>query len=333
MRYLNIFLVASLSLAVARDLSAIKECEAYNNLRHTKNSHNVTLKVGNEYEILREQSGNYYIKVPNAKPQTRWVDKDCFGKSSAAKEMAQSQNIALKPKEKKKSLFSKIFGKKESSSKLATSSNSSLDSVLVLSWHNSFCENHSNKKECKRDGGEAKNHLVLHGLWPQPRGNSYCGVSKDIVSKDRAKMWSALPKLELDSSVRKMLAQYMPGSQSNLQRHEYYKHGSCYSKDANRYYKDALALTKEVDFALGEFFRANIGKKVKAIVAKRVATKMLDKDIKNKIAFKCKGRVLSEVWISLKGQGSKLKELIKNAKPIRSNCTEFIIDAPGRFRR
>jgi ribonuclease T2 len=125
----------------------------------------------------------------------------------------------------------------------------------------------------------------------------------------------------------------MPGSQSNLQRHEYYKHGTCYSKDPNRYFLDALTLTKKVDSTLGEYFRANVGKKVKAINAKRVATKLIDKDIKNKIAFKCKGRVLSEVWISIKGRGDDFKKLLKGAKPIRSNCTEFIIDAPGKFRR
>jgi ribonuclease T2 len=212
-------------------------------------------------------------------------------------------------------------------------SKSDLDSVLVLSWHNSFCETHSNKKECKLDGGEGKNHLVLHGLWPQPRNNVYCGVDEKIIELDKKKLWAALPDLHLKPEVLELMETYMPGYQSNLHKHEYYKHGTCYSKDPNEYFLDALTLTKYVDGILGEYLRANVGKKIKTVVFKNFAAKAIDKKIKNKLAVKCKRVVLNEVWISLKGKGRDLKKLIENAKPIRSNCVEFIVDAPGKFRR
>ncbi len=208
-----------------------------------------------------------------------------------------------------------------------------LDSVLVLSWHNSFCENHSNKKECKLNGGEAKNHLVLHGLWPQPRNNVYCGVDKRIIELDKKRMWNALPPLNLNPKIKELMEIYMPGYKSNLHRHEYYKHGTCYSKDPNEYFLDALTLTKYVDSIIGEYLRANIGKKIKTIILKNFAAKAIDKKIKNKLAVKCKRVVLKEIWISLKGKGNNLKKLIENAKPIHSNCVEFIVDAPGKFRR
>jgi len=321
---LPLILVGSLSiLSNAKAIVATQECEAYNNLKHTKNSGLIKIDAGKEYELIREHKGNYYIKVPQASPNARWVDINCFSQAKDNKQEGATQ--------KKESVLSKIFGTKKDNDKDAINSN--LDSVLVLSWHNSFCETHSNKKECRRDGAEAKNHLVLHGLWPQPRNNVYCDLSEDIIKKDKLKMWNALPALNLNKEVKELMQEHMPGYQSNLQRHEYYKHGSCYSKDANKYFLDALTLTKKVDETLGEYFRANIGKKVKAINAKKVAMKLIDKDIKNKIAFKCKGRVLNEVWISLKGQGRDFKTLLKGAKPIRSNCTEFIIDAPGKFRR
>ena len=295
------------SLVLARELTAIKSCEAYNNLKHTKNSGDVTLQSGKSYEILREQNGNYFIKVPNSNPQTRWVSKECFNLDS-------NNNSTLEEKS-------------------TNNKNSNLDSVLVLSWHNSFCETHSNKKECKRDGGDAKNHLVLHGLWPQPRDNVYCGVSKDIVKLDKMKRWNALPPLNLKPEVKKLMAIYMPGSQSNLQRHEYYKHGTCYSKDPNEYFLDALTLTKRADETIGEYLRANLGKRVKAINIKLIANRLLAKEAKNKVAIKCKRRVLSEVWISIKGKGRDFKELLKGAKSIRSNCNEAIVDKPGKFRR
>ncbi|NPA27447.1 MAG: hypothetical protein GXN91_00125, partial [Epsilonproteobacteria bacterium] len=146
-----------------------------------------------------------------------------------------------------------------------------LDSILVLSWHNSFCETHSNRKECKRDGGVGKNRLVLHGLWPQPRNNVYCGVSEEIIKLDKARRWAALPDLNLSKEVMELMEIYMPGYKSNLHKHEYWKHGTCYSKDPNEYFLDALTLTKYVDSILGEYLRANVGKKIKTALFKNFA--------------------------------------------------------------
>ena len=305
MKKLTLIALTTVSL-FSKSVIATNSCEAFNDLKHTKNYGHILLKPNSSYEIAREQKGNYYIKVPEANPTMRWVSVDCFNNSSSST---------------------------NSESKVTFKEDSNLDSVLVLSWHNSFCETHSNKKECKRDGGEAKNHLVLHGLWPQPRNNVYCGVDERIIALDKSKRWNALPKLNLKPEVVELMQKYMPGFKSNLQRHEYYKHGSCYDKDPNRYYLDALKLTKRIDETIGEYLRVNIGKRVKTINIKKIAERLISKDIKNKIAIKCKKGVLNEIWVSIKGRGDKLKDLIKGAKPIRSNCQEAIVDAPGKFRR
>ena len=300
----------TLTITVAlfsKSVTATKACEAFNDLKHNKNYGHIVLEPNSSYEVAREQKGNYYIKVPNAKPTMRWVSVGCFN------DFSSSANSATQNSSSKES--------------------GNLDSVLVLSWHNSFCETHSNKRECKRDGGEAKNHLVLHGLWPQPRNNVYCELDREIINLDKSKRWNALPKLNLKPEVIELMQKYMPGFKSNLQRHEYYKHGTCYDKDPNRYFLDALELTKRVDETIGEYLRVNIGKRVKTINIKKLAERLISKDIKNKIAVKCKRGVLSEIWVSIKGRGDKLKDLIKGAKPIRSNCQEAIVDAPGKFRR
>ncbi len=333
MKKLVLITLTTVSL-FSKSATATKACEAFNDLKHTKNYGNVVLKADSSYQILRQQKGNYFIKVPNAKPMMRWVSVGCFNGEAETK----VKNKSPKPEVKeKKSIFSRLFGKKSESknevSKTSVKSSGNLDALLVLSWHNTFCETHSNKKECKRNGGDAKNHLVLHGLWPQPRNKEYCGLSGKIKQLDRYKRWNAMPKLDLNPNVLSLMQKYMPGVQSNLQRHEYYKHGSCYSKDVNGYFSNALTLDKEVDSTIGEYLRENIGKKVKAINIKLLAAKIYGKDIKNKIAIKCKGRVLSEIWISTKGKGNDLKSLVKNAKPIHSNCQEAIVDAPGRFKR
>ncbi len=291
------------------ELSATKNCEAFNDFNHNYNSGHIVLNKGQSYKILKKVKNNYSILIPNALPKRRWVDSSCFEKESFLNKI-QNKLYALP------ALFKK---------------NEEIDSLLVLTWHNSFCENHSNRKECKLNGEVYKNHLALHGLWPQKR--SYCNVDSSIIALDKAKRWRALPPLNLNPQIKELLALYMPGSLSYLQRHEYYKHGSCYSNKPNEYFHDALILTKQADETIGEFLRQNIGKRVSLAKLKMVAAKLIDPKIKNKIATFCKGPILAEIRISLKGKGDNLKKLIQGAKPIHSRCINFIIDAPGLFKR
>ena len=292
-----------INISFAKSVVTTKSCEAFNNLKHSKNSGHISLKVGQNYQVMQEQRGNYFIRVPNAKPQNRWVEKSCFGSDKVeAKEVKSSKN-----------------------------SNSNTVSALVLSWQNAFCETHSNKKECRQKIDA--NHLVLHGLWPQPRNNQYCNVPKKLIELDKQKRWNALPDLDLNSTTKALLEQYMPGYKSNLHKHEWIKHGTCYGTDANNYFYNALTLTKQIDSTIGEYLRANIGKKIKTINIKLVASKLIDPKIKSRLGVKCKKRLLSEIWINLRGQGSNINELIKNAPTIRSNCIEAIVDAPGKFKR
>ncbi len=287
-----------INISFAKSVVATQTCEAFNNLKHSKNSGHVSLRVGQDYQVMQEQRGNYFIKVPNAHPQNRWVETKCFDNKAET-------NLVKKD----------------------------INSLLVVSWHNSFCETHSNKKECKRFGGEGKNHLVLHGLWPQPRNNTYCGVSENIKKLDKMKQWSALPSLNLTDKTKSLMKLYMPGFQSNLQRHEWYKHGTCYSKDPNRYFQDALNMTKKLDDTIGEYLRVNLGARVTQYNINKVAKRLISKDIDKKIVMKCKRGILSEIWVSIKGQGSDLTTLVKDAKNLRPSCQDAIVDKAGKYRR
>ncbi len=311
MKKIILIITTFCSVIVARELTATKECEAFNNLKHTKNSMDITLEVGKQYEILRQQKGNYFIKIDNVNPKTRWVDIKCFDN--------QSENSTISSSNTEVKQDNSITNK--------------LNSLLVVSWHNSFCETHSNKKECRRLGGEGKNHLVLHGLWPQPRNNTYCGVSEEIKKLDKMKQWSALPSLNLTEKTKNLMNIYMPGFKSNLQRHEWYKHGTCYSTDPNRYFQDALNMTKKLDDTIGEYLRANLGARVTQYNINKVAKRLITKDIDKKIIIKCKRAILSEIWVSIKGQGSDLATLVKYAKKLRPSCQDAIVDKAGKYRR
>ena len=310
MAILGIILI---NISFAKSVIATQNCEAFNNLKHSKNSHHEKLKVGKEYQIMQEQRGNYFIKVPNAKPQNRWVEKSCFASGKV-----EAKEATLAPQTTKEIKSSKSI-------------NSNTISALVLSWQNTFCETHSNKKECRQKIGAS--HLVLHGLWPQPRNNQYCNVPKKLIEIDKQKRWNALPDLDLNSTTKALLEQYMPGYKSNLHKHEWIKHGTCYGIDANSYFYNALTMTKKIDNTIGEYLRENIGKKIKTINIKLLASKLIDPKMKSHLGLKCKKRLLSELWINLRGQGNNIKELTKNAPTIRSNCVEAVVDAPGKFKR
>jgi ribonuclease T2 len=68
----------------------------------------------------------------------------------------------------------------------------------------------------------------LHGLWPQPRSQAYCGVDERAVEQDKRRRWRDLPWERLDDDLWNRLQQAMPGTRSGLHKHEWIKHGTCY---------------------------------------------------------------------------------------------------------
>ncbi len=81
-------------------------------------------------------------------------------------------------------------------------------------------------------------------LWPQPKNNIYCDVSSTVYYLDKHKQWHSLPDLGLNEGIKKDLQKVMPGFSSNLHKHEWIKHGTCYGTDANTYYEDAMDLVE-----------------------------------------------------------------------------------------
>ena len=303
-----IFAMLSLGLFARFDAVAVDSCGAFNNLKHTKNTNSINVKKGEHYTVFREHKGQFLIKVNGQNPSQRWVDKSCLQRYAKPAPM----NVPTQKKELKKE-------------------SKNLVSVLVLSWQNSFCQTHRNRKECRViNRSKEPSHLVLHGLWPQPRNNQYCNVDRKLVAKDKHRQWRALPNLNLSKETMELMKKYMPAYLSGLDKHEWIKHGTCYTKDAQKYFHDALSLTKEVDSSIvGEYLRANEGKKIDLINLKRVFDKAFGKGASTHLEMRCKNRLLSELWIHVKGQGDSLKELLKGAPKGRSRCKSAIVDAKG----
>jgi ribonuclease T2 len=172
-------------------------------------------------------------------------------------------------------------------------------------------------------------------LWPQPRANAYCGVSDTDKGIDRNKRWHLLAPLKLSQETATKLAFVMPAVVSNLQRHEWIKHGTCYGADAETYYSDAILLTQQInDSIVGKLFNKGVGKKVSLKQVRQHFDKAFGKGSGKKVSMRCdkKGRV-SELWINLKGRidkGTKISTLLNNSVIAGRSCKVGLIDRANR---
>ena len=300
------FLTLATTLQARYTLSAVRSCQAYNDLRHSRNSAHITLRPGNSYPVLRHHKGQYLVKFEHPFATQRWVDERCL---QSRKSRHNSREMPV-PKPLPKA-------------------HDNLNSLLVLSWHNSFCRTHPHRKECRPLFNRYANRLVLHGLWPQPRSRVYCNLPARLQNADREHRWRSLPPLELASDLRQAMLLYFPGALSGLDRHEWVKHGSCYTSDPGHYFGDALKLTAQVDrSSVGEYLRRHIGRRITLAQLRRLFEKDFGQGSGKKLALRCRRGRVSEISVSLHGRGDRLSSLLKGAKPQHSRCIQGIVEGP-----
>jgi ribonuclease T2 len=308
-KLLLLFIIIPIIATANEYQKAIKACPAYNNMKHTTNTNDVKLEVGKEYRVIEHKKGQILTLIKGEKIAQRWVDEECF---------------------KPKSFFDKIvsgLNKKSSTNKQTSKQN-----LLAISWQNAFCQTHQYKKECKNMSADdfGASHFVLHGLWPQPRNNLYCNVDKKQIGMDKNKQWYRLNKLDLNSTVKEELQKYMPGYSSNLHRHEWIKHGTCYKTDANRYYADAINLLKQVNSSkVQKFFAKNIGRTVTIKDIRKIFDEEFGKGAGEHVSMNCKNGLITELWLYIGSGSDNLKELLQKGKTVKSKCYKGKIDAVG----
>ncbi len=336
----NIFAVSLLSIlflnsgnASAKGLEACflasDSCEAFQSFRKKTNPENVHLESGKFYKILEKNKRKtaYRVRVEGVKRSARWVSEGC-GESLSICSLSDKGSDGSR----------KLAGVNPSPKKVKPKKRKKQpEYLLALTWQPSFCETHSRKKECRtqtRNRYDAT-HWSLHGLWPQPRNNAYCGVSHMDKGIDRNKKWHLLEPLKLSQKTATELAFVMPAVASNLQRHEWIKHGTCYGSDAEDYYSDAISLTNQINNSIvGKLFNRGVGKRVSLKQVRQHFDKAFGKGAGSKVDMRCdkKGRV-SELWINLKGEvedDTKITSLLKNAIRAGSKCQIGLIDPANR---
>lgn len=196
--------------------------------------------------------------------------------------------------------------------------------VLAMTWQPAFCELRSRLPECETlsASDEGATAFSLHGLWPQPRGNVYCGVAARTRALDEAGRWDDLPPVPLSPGTRAALADAMPGALSHLDRHEWVKHGTCHGTDAETYYRDSLRLLAAVNASsLGRLFTDAVGARLNAD-AIHAATDL---------AFGPGASKRLEIVCRLDGARRLIVELrLELAGPLDRPVADLVADAPYR---
>lgn len=192
--------------------------------------------------------------------------------------------------------------------------------VLALSWTAAFCETAPDRRECEDqepDRYDATN-LALHGLWPEEQfcgGAPYRNVSSDL--------WQAMQAV-------------MPGTASGLHKHEWEKHGTCYSDTPERYFVDSLRLTLAINKTeVRALLNNNIGKYVPAQDIRAAFDVAFGRGAGDRVLVHCvrdgSRTLIQELRIGLKGDISSagLAVLLKQARPQKQGCKGGIIDPVG----
>jgi ribonuclease T2 len=273
--------------------TAKTSCPALESIRRGTNPGNIKVVPDQTYPVVgkNKADASYYLLDING--EQRWVGQQCGQLLSAVGASGGSGGNNVP---------------------------SGKEYVLALSWQPSFCETHQEKDECKTQTASRfdANKFTLHGLFPKP---SYCGVSRENKELDKPKTWNQLPPVELSAAVTTILAEKMPGFASQLERHEWYKHGTCYGTTPDEYFQDAMLLQDQVNSSdVQKLFASNIGNVITSQQIRASFDRSFGAGTGNKISIECgdgSPRSITELQINLVGEikpDSSIKTLIAAAK-------------------
>jgi len=316
------------STPVSGTITATQTCEAYVSKNKRTNPDHIKLVVNQEYSVFEANKSNnpdwFRIRVDNANPPERWIAKYC---GTVDIQMGGGGTGGG-------------GGGTGGGSGNACHTPGLQDSyVLALSWQPAFCETHRDKPECHiddRKSYQARN-FTLHGLWPNKAScgtnYGYCGEVQDKPAE-----FCDYPMLSLFTETRSDLEQVMPSAAAGscLQRHEWFKHGTCQAGwSIDEYYEVAIDLTRQFnESGIAYFISRNIGNTVTEEAFINKVDCAHGTDAHKHIELKCQSGNLVDVYISLPktiAAGAALGETMQQAQgEFKSNCGgQFKVDPIG----
>jgi ribonuclease T2 len=288
----------------------------------------VRLAPGERYRVIgrnKSDATHYQLRIEGIQPPDRWVAVDCG---------RLEDGLAAGPSEPAPEAYPVPPVR-------ATYRATSMEGqyVLAASWQPAFCERRYRTPECRTQSPERTDarRFSLHGLWPQPIGNVYCGVSGRERDQSESGDWKSLTPLDLGAAAHEALAQRMPGSLSYLDRHQWIKHGTCYGTDVDTYFSHAMVLLDQLNgSAVQGLFESNLGQRLRASQVRQAFDRDFGAGAGERVRLVCDDQgLITELRIGLKGTigpDPALGELIR-AAPTRSvGCRGGWVDQAGRGR-
>ncbi|BDM62884.1 ribonuclease T(2) [Shewanella sp. NFH-SH190041] len=298
-KFLTFILLAAISLTAqvqaapaSGQFIATKPCPLYQSKNKRTNPGNEQTAAGQQYrirEMLGKPNQPQWLRIDTQANQSplRWVAADCGTVNGLSHNKADT-------------------GSKTSASSCSTKGKQ--DSyILALSWQSAFCElGGRHKAECqalrKHPQMPAGNSFTLHGLWPNQRScgsqYGYCGQVKHKTGG-----FCDYPALDLRGDVRSQLDEVMPSAKFGtcLQRHEYWKHGTCMSDNPAQYFAQAITLTQQVNQSafVSEFIHEHKGRKVTRDEWNRAFDASFGSGAHRKVKLQCKRGMLTEIQLQL----------------------------------
>lgn len=294
-------------------LIADRDCPATVSTKRDDNPGTIRLLPGERYRVLgsnKSEATHYELRIEGASPSQRWVSVDC----------------------------GRLEGARSASDQLPRPRSMDGQFVLAASWQPAFCERRPGTRECRgqTDARLDARQFSLHGLWPQPIGNEYCGVGTADRNLSESGDWGRLPTPDLSPAVRQTLQQRMPGYLSHLHRYEWLKHGTCYGTGADSYFGQALTLLDQLNRSeVRVLFEDNIGKRVRAEQIRHAFDRAFGRGAGDRVRLVCYDGLITELRIGLKGaigDDSGLAELIREAPPRSVRCRGGWVDRAGAGR-
>jgi len=315
---------AQADVKMSGTFSADAACPATQAIKSGKNPGNISTEAGKTYQLLagnKDQPTHYLIQVPGADPERRWVKISCGHVAGGSAAATPAPADPAKPSQP-------ASGKPEY--------------VFALSWQPAFCETKSSKPECQKQttAGFDATHFTLHGLWPQPNGNFYCQVPASDKANDNPAHWADLPPVDVDANTRAELDQVMPGTASKLERHEWIKHGTCYGKNQQDYFADALNLMRAVNASpVRDLFTKSIGKQLTSEQIRNAFDSAFGAGAGDRVRVSCLvdpssgRRLIGELTLGLSGPigpDSSLGALMLASAPTtKAGCPKGTVDPAG----
>jgi ribonuclease T2 len=302
-KVINLFLIAfslnAHSIVVSNmTFEATRSCPAYQSKNKQTNPNNLAVEPNRTYTVreLNKASPDWFRIEMADMHELRWVSAECGTASRGEHDPNSCTNAGM------------------------------ADSyVLALSSQPGFCETYgyeAAKPECRKlskNSYQAK-HLTLHGLWPN---QNICGQNYGFCEVNAQPNHCDYVPLSLSVGVGEQLKKLMPSYYygSCLERHEWYKHGTCQILSADDYFTLAMRLVSEADQSpFGVFLTEHQGQKVQLNDLRQTIANSFGANNQTKIYLGCKNGILVDVFV-------QLPALIPVDKPL----AELVSEAPDAY--